>query len=121
MMNPLAFTNFVPPAPVTGLGFNGGMSAAPMSYAPMMPGYGMMGMQQTASMPYGFGPNPLMGYGNGMIGMNSGMGMGMGYNGAMGYGYNPMGAAGGYGMMSPEGMNPAQRDTIDRWRSSVAP
>lgn len=119
MMNPLAFTNFVPPAPVTGLGFNGGMSAAPMSYAPMMPGYGMVGMQQTASMPYGFGPNPLMGYGNGMIGMQPGMGMG--YNGAMGYGYNPMGAAGGYGMMSPEGMNPAQRDTIDRWRSSVAP
>lgn len=119
MMNPLAFTNFVPPAPVTGLGFNGGMSAAPMGYAPMMPGYGM---QQAASMPYGFGAqNTMMSYGNGMIGMSPGMmSMGYGYNPSMAMHGGNAAAGGGYGMMGPGGMNTAQQDTIDRWRSSVA-
>ncbi|KAF2153855.1 hypothetical protein K461DRAFT_276911 [Myriangium duriaei CBS 260.36] len=131
MMNPLAFSNFVPPAPTTGLGFNGGMAAAP--------GYGGMmgGMQQAASMPFGFmngaAQHPLMGYGNGMAGMNGnmnmnmayGMGMGMGMGTGMPYGYNGMGMnpamAGGYGMLSNDGLNPAKRDTIDRWRSGVGP
>lgn len=125
MMNPLAFTNFIPPAPTTGLGFNGGMAATPGGY--MMPGYyPMAGLQHTASMPYGFmngaAQHPLMGYGSGMVGMNPNINMGMG----MGYGYGATGmrpgAAGGQGMMQmqDDGLNPVQRDTIDRWRSGVA-
>ncbi|GAM87850.1 hypothetical protein ANO11243_058780 [Dothideomycetidae sp. 11243] len=80
----------------------------------------------TASMPYGFmngaAQHPLMGYGSGMVGMNPNINMGMG----MGYGYGATGmrpgAAGGQGMMQmqDDGLNPVQRDTIDRWRSGVA-
>ncbi|KAG8626784.1 hypothetical protein KVT40_005729 [Elsinoe batatas] len=125
MMNPLAFSNFVPPAPVTGMGFQGGMAAygqdfngmnmnmqgmqGMMGQGMMTPGQGM-GMQDMAMGMQGMQyPNPMM--------MN-GVGMGM-YNPNM-MGYGGMGVA-GYGMQDPLlGMDPQRRENIDRWRSSVA-
>ncbi|PSK36030.1 hypothetical protein B9Z65_5845 [Elsinoe australis] len=109
-MNPLAFQSFVPPAPATGMGFSGGMAAGGgydmgmNGMGGMNGGYGgMMGMQQGHMMNGGYAvQNPMMN------------GMGMYNNGLMGMGYGM-----GYGMQDPS-MDPAQRDLIDRWRSSVA-
>ncbi|KAF4554839.1 Hypothetical protein D9617_3g019080 [Elsinoe fawcettii] len=122
MMNPLAYSSFVPPAPQTGMGFAGGMAAdgsgmmmQGMQGGMMMNGMGMngMGMNGMMGMPGmqmgGYVQNPMM--------MNMGV-AGMYNNGMMAYG-NGMGMP--YGMQDPMlGMDPQRRETIDRWRSSVA-
>ncbi|KAF2220907.1 hypothetical protein BDZ85DRAFT_297626 [Elsinoe ampelina] len=138
MMNPLAFSNFIPPAPVTGMGFQGGMAAYGQEFSGVNVGMNMQGMgMQGGMMGQGMGmgmqgqgmgmgmqgmgtglqgmqyPNPMM-----MNGVGMGVGMGM-YNPNM-MGYGGMGVA-GYGMQDPLlGMDPQRRETIDRWRSSVA-
>lgn len=99
MMNPLAFSNFVPPAPNTGLGFSGGMAAAPLNAQ-------MNGLQH--GMHHGGYLQPGL-YSNNMA-----------YNPSLGYGFGFPAASPGYNMMYGDGLNPIQRDTIDRWRSNVA-
>ncbi|PNS16668.1 hypothetical protein CAC42_4632 [Sphaceloma murrayae] len=119
LLNPLAFQSFVPSAGGGGLGMGGGMAAYDGGGMSMGMGMGM-GMQTGAMAAPGYAvQNPMamynnnMGYGMGMgMGTGMGMGMGMGYGMGMGMGY-------GYGMQDLS-MDPAQRDFIDQWRSSVA-